>query len=106
MSRRRIRTIPGVLVLSQFAGAAEQLEEALIVNPHDPASLADRHAARASKCRSASGAPATGRCGAAIADQDVAWWRERFLAALAKASSAASAPGSRRRRALAPRQDG
>ena len=31
---------PGVLVLSQFAGAAEQLEEALIVNPHDPANLA------------------------------------------------------------------
>lgn len=26
---------PGVLVLSQFAGAAEQLKEALVVNPHD-----------------------------------------------------------------------
>lgn len=26
---------PGVLVLSQFAGAAEEMEEALIVNPHD-----------------------------------------------------------------------
>ena len=26
---------PGVLVLSQFAGAAEELEDALIVNPHD-----------------------------------------------------------------------
>ncbi len=26
---------PGVLILSQFAGAAEQMEDALIVNPHD-----------------------------------------------------------------------
>ena len=26
---------PGVLVLSQFAGAAEEMDEALIVNPHD-----------------------------------------------------------------------
>lgn len=32
---------PGVLVLSKFAGAAEQLAEgAVIVNPHDPASVA------------------------------------------------------------------
>ena len=27
---------PGVLVLSRFAGAAEQLTDALLVNPHDP----------------------------------------------------------------------
>ncbi|OXH85008.1 hypothetical protein CA830_30010, partial [Burkholderia multivorans] len=26
---------PGVLVLSRFAGAAEQLKEALLVNPYD-----------------------------------------------------------------------
>jgi len=32
---------PGVLVLSQFAGAAEELEEALIVNPYDEAGVAD-----------------------------------------------------------------
>ena len=31
----------GVLVLSEFAGAAEQLEEALIVNPYDLDALAD-----------------------------------------------------------------
>ncbi len=33
---------PGVLVLSQFAGAAEELEEALIVNPYDADDVADR----------------------------------------------------------------
>jgi trehalose 6-phosphate synthase len=31
---------PGVLILSRFAGAAEDLQEALIVNPYDPEDLA------------------------------------------------------------------
>ncbi|UYN95781.1 MAG: trehalose-6-phosphate synthase [Enhydrobacter sp.] len=37
---------PGVLVLSRFAGAAQELTEALIVNPFDPDAIADAmHAA-------------------------------------------------------------
>src|ERR1700709_1694655 len=32
---------PGVLVLSRFAGAAEQLREALLVNPYDPHATAE-----------------------------------------------------------------
>ncbi|MFZ5784392.1 MAG: alpha,alpha-trehalose-phosphate synthase (UDP-forming) [Pseudomonadota bacterium] len=32
---------PGVLVLSKFAGAAQELDEALIVNPFDPDAIAD-----------------------------------------------------------------
>jgi len=32
---------PGVLVLSRFAGAAEELTEALIVNPYDPDEIAE-----------------------------------------------------------------
>lgn len=32
---------PGVLILSQFAGAAEQMDGALIVNPYDPDAIAD-----------------------------------------------------------------
>lgn len=32
---------PGVLILSRFAGAAEQLQEALIVNPYDIEEMAD-----------------------------------------------------------------
>jgi trehalose 6-phosphate synthase len=76
---------PGVLVLSQFAGAAEQLEEALIVNPHDPASLA-------TAIRRAIEMPLGERRARhralwnRIAEQDVRWWRERFLGALAKVS--------------------
>ncbi|MFT3965464.1 MAG: trehalose-6-phosphate synthase [Sphingobium sp.] len=32
---------PGVLILSRFAGAAEQLTDALLVNPHSPEEVAD-----------------------------------------------------------------
>jgi trehalose 6-phosphate synthase len=32
---------PGVLILSAFAGAAEQMHEALLVNPYDPDEVAD-----------------------------------------------------------------
>lgn len=34
-------TDPGVLILSQFAGAAEEMSQALIVNPHDPQEIAE-----------------------------------------------------------------
>ena len=74
---------PGVLVLSRFAGAAEQLEEALLVNPHDPASLATamrRALEMPLKERQARYRALWSR----ISDQDVAWWRGRFLSTLAK----------------------
>ncbi len=32
---------PGVLILSRFAGAARQLDAAVLVNPHDPDAIAD-----------------------------------------------------------------
>ncbi|HMM42901.1 MAG TPA: trehalose-6-phosphate synthase, partial [Thermomicrobiales bacterium] len=35
-------TDPGVLILSRFAGAAEELTEALLVNPYDPDEIADQ----------------------------------------------------------------
>lgn len=76
---------PGVLVLSQFAGAAEQLEQAVLVNPHDPASVA-------AGIREALEMPLGERQARHQAlwqntlAQDVGWWREQFLAALAKAS--------------------
>jgi trehalose 6-phosphate synthase len=73
---------PGVLVLSRFAGAAEQMREALLVNPYDTTRTAEamqralqmpleerqrRHQALLQHIR----------------DKDVHWWREQFLAALA-----------------------
>ena len=78
---------PGVLVLSRFAGAAEQMREALLVNPYDTTRTAEtmqralqmplkerqqRHQALLQNVR----------------EQDVHWWRQRFLNALNAASAA------------------
>lgn len=72
---------PGVLVLSRFAGAAEELQEALIVNPYDHDDVAqalrraidmglservERHQALRQRVR----------------ENDISHWRENFLAKL------------------------
>jgi trehalose 6-phosphate synthase len=72
---------PGVLVLSRFAGAAEQLKEALLVNPYDTHGTAEtvqqalqmpleERRARHKKLLQR------------IREQDVHWWRKSFLDAL------------------------
>ena len=45
---------PGVLVLSRFAGAAQELDGALIVNPVDIDGMAEALATGARRCRSRS----------------------------------------------------
>jgi trehalose 6-phosphate synthase len=71
-----------VLVLSRFAGAAEQLKEALLVNPYDTHGTAqaiqralhmplDERQERHSKLL------------ARIKQHDVHWWSQSFLKALA-----------------------
>jgi trehalose 6-phosphate synthase len=80
---------PGVLVLSRFAGSAEQLREALLVNPYDTTRTAEtiqralhmpleerqrRHQALLTR----------------IQERDVHWWRQSFLQALARAPSTAA----------------
>ena len=74
---------PGVLVLSRFAGAAEQLKEALLVNPYDTHGTAEsiqlalqmplserqrRHQKLLERIRT----------------EDVHWWRKLFLKPLAE----------------------
>jgi trehalose 6-phosphate synthase len=78
---------PGVLVLSQFAGAAEQMEEALIVNPHDTASLgvAIRRAIEMPLGERRARQRALWK---RVAEEDVGWWRERFLSTLARSHAA------------------
>jgi len=72
---------PGVLVLSQFAGAAEQMQEALIVNPYDAAAIAEavyraiHMPLEERKTRWASLMDGINR-------QDLIWWRNRFLDAV------------------------
>jgi trehalose-6-phosphate synthase len=80
----------GVLILSEFAGAADRLGEAVIVNPYDRTAMVaaiqralsmkagERHAAmRALRRRTLR--------------EDVEWWLEHFL-------DAASEPGRRARK--------
>ena len=72
---------PGVLVLSEFAGAAEQLQAALLVNPHDISAMAEgiHHALvmpleeRRERWRALQ---------TAVEDKSIAWWRRSFLEAL------------------------
>ena len=78
---------PGVLVLSRFAGAARELDGALIVNPYDVEGVAERMQealtmpleARQERWRSMY---------KSIAENDVTAWRESFLQALQKAGPA------------------
>ena len=75
---------PGVLILSRFAGAAEAMGEALVINPHDPDELAqamrqaitmpleerqERHAALLQ----------------GVIERDVGWWSSTYLNTLARA---------------------
>lgn len=74
---------PGVLILSRFAGAAEAMTDALIINPHDPGELAqamhqaidmsldERQARHAALLRG-------------VIEQDVGWWSRTYLDALAQ----------------------
>lgn len=72
---------PGVLVLSEFAGAAEQMQTAILVNPHDIAGMADA-------IHRALNMPLEERIerwtvlDVAVREQDIAWWRRGFLDAL------------------------
>lgn len=81
---------PGVLVLSCFAGAAAQLAEAVIVNPHSPEDIAEG-LARALAMPLAERQERHKAMMAAITGQDVRWWSRRFLDALG-AEPARTAP--------------
>jgi trehalose 6-phosphate synthase len=85
---------PGVLVLSRFAGAAQQMGEALIVNPFDTHEVAEA-------IRTALAMPKSERIRrfrqlyATIDATDIAWWTDCYLKALMDAGPAArSAPAA------------
>ncbi len=72
---------PGVLILSRFAGAADQLVDALLVNPFSPEELAEAIEAaldmpRAERIRRWQAMMEN------IRREDVNWWLDRFVAAL------------------------
>ncbi|WP_299133491.1 trehalose-6-phosphate synthase [uncultured Amaricoccus sp.] len=72
---------PGVLVLSEFAGAAEQMPTSLLVNPHDIAGLAEAiH--RALLMPLEERRERWQAMDASIRETTIAWWRHAFLEAL------------------------
>jgi trehalose 6-phosphate synthase len=72
---------PGVLILSQFAGAAAQLQQAVLINPFSAEEISDAIALalampleeRIARWRSLM---------ANVAEEDVMWWRRTFTEAL------------------------
>ena len=72
---------PGVLILSQFAGAAEHMDGALIVNPYDPDAIADAiHTALKLPLRERQNRHA--RLMKNIHLYDCHWWADRFISRL------------------------
>ncbi len=81
---------PGVLVLSRFAGAAEDLIEALIVNPYDIDDIA--HALEQALSMSVEERRERHQAlYARVCHNDAAHWKDRFLAALAPGDPEAAA---------------
>ena len=78
---------PGVLVLSRFAGAAEQLKEALLVNPYDTDGTADT-IQRALQMPLEERQSRHQKLLKNIREQDVHWWREKFLKVLGETGEA------------------
>jgi trehalose 6-phosphate synthase len=72
---------PGILVLSRFAGAAEELKEALLINPHDTNELA-RTLDRALKMRRPERWTRHRQLMQRIEAGNVGHWRDTFLNAL------------------------
>jgi trehalose 6-phosphate synthase len=71
----------GVLVLSEFTGAADELRDALLVNPHDERALQDT-IVRAVEMHRHERRPRMEAMRKAIADADVADWAHSFLSVL------------------------
>lgn len=82
---------PGVLVLSEFAGAARELDAALIVNPHDVTAMADAldraltmpHEERRARHQ---------HMMEVLKRNDLAAWRDRFLADLTRPAESPAPP--------------
>jgi len=77
---------PGVLVLSRFAGAAEQLREALLINPHDINEMA-RALDRALTMPRQERWARHNRLWQRIETYDLANWRDSFIQTFAESDS-------------------
>jgi trehalose 6-phosphate synthase len=75
----------GVLVLSEFAGAVDELSDSVVVNPHDPDALVEALATAIDMGRSEA-AERMRRLRVAVAANDVHSWAASFLGRLAPAN--------------------
>jgi trehalose 6-phosphate synthase len=75
------RDINGVLVLSEFAGAADELTEAVLVNPHDEHALRDA-IVQAVEMRHHERTRRMAELRAVVTRSDVRGWAENFLGTL------------------------
>jgi glucosylglycerol-phosphate synthase len=82
---------PGVLILSEFAGAAVELHGALLTNPYDANSMTST-LYQALTMGEDEAAYRARRLAAIVADHDVAHWGEEFLRAVARAANAGEPP--------------
>ena len=85
---------PGVLVLSRFAGAAEQLKHALLVNPYDTDGMAEI-IQQALQMPPAERQARHQQLLAQIRTHDVHWWRKTYLDALANIDAADAADAAK-----------
>jgi trehalose 6-phosphate synthase len=83
---------PGVLILSRFAGAAEEFTDALLVNPYDPEAVGAA-ISRAVEMSREERKRRHAALYAALLRSDISKWGDRFLAAL---SEEKLTPGARR----------
>ena len=82
---------PGVLVLSRFAGAAQQLDAALVVNPYDSEDVAEAlH--RALTMGLAERQQRHAALLQSVSREDITRWRKRYVAALQQAPLRGRAP--------------
>ncbi len=82
---------PGVLVLSRFAGAASQLDGALLVNPHDPGEVAEAMRVALSMPREERVARHR-RMWAVLCASTIEGWRNRCLEDLRKVKQKGARP--------------
>lgn len=73
----------GVLVLSEFAGAADDLPDAFIVNPYDVAGVAEA-IKRGLEMDSGERRQRMRTLRSAVFERDVHWWTREFIAALSE----------------------
>jgi trehalose-6-phosphate synthase len=81
-----------VLILSEFAGAAEELTEALLVNPYDINQIADR-LKRAVDMSATERAERMNALRAKVFANNLEYWSEKFLSTLAMEGALAQGAG-------------